>query len=59
MSDDKKYYGIAKCHPDDIFNEYRGEQLARHRLIMKYLSDVNRISFDIREHIRKGLNIYD
>ena len=59
LSEDKKYYGTAKCHPDDIFNEYRGEQLARHRLIMKYLSDVNRISFDIRKHIRKGLNIYD
>ena len=59
LSDDKKYYGTAKCHPDDTFNEYRGEQLARHRLIMKYLRDVNRISFDIRKHIRKELNIYD
>ena len=59
LSDDKKYYGTAKCHPDDIFNEYRGEQLARHRLIMKYLRDVNRISFDIRSHISKEMNIYD
>lgn len=59
MSGDKKYYGTAKCHPDDIFNEYRGEQLARHRLIMKYLRDINRISFDIRKHIRKEVNIYD
>ena len=53
MSEDKNYYGTAKCHPDDVFNEYKGEQLARHRLIMKYLRDVDRISFDIRNHIRK------
>ena len=42
--------GTAKCHPDDVFNEYRGKQLARHRLIMKYLKDVDRISFDIGMH---------
>ena len=59
MSEDKKYYGTAKCHPDDSFNEYRGEQLARHRLIMKYLRDVNRINFDICNHIREEFNIYD
>lgn len=59
LSDDKKYYGTAKCHPDDIFNEYRGEQLARHRLIMKYLRDVNRINSSICNYIRKELNIYD
>ena len=52
-------YGRAKCHPDDIFNEYRGEQLARHRLIMKYLRDVNRINSSICNHIRKELHIYD
>lgn len=59
LSNDKKYYGTAKCHPDDIFNEYRGEQLARHRLIMKYLRDVNRINSSICNHIRKELDIYD
>ena len=59
LSEDKKYYGTAKCHPDDVFNEYRGEQLARHRLIVKYLKDVNRINFDIRSRIRKELEIHD
>lgn len=57
MSDDRKYYGTAKCHPDDVFNEYRGEQLARHRLIMKYLRNINRINSDICKHIRKELNL--
>ena len=59
LSEDKKYYGTAKCHPYDIFNEYKGKQLARHRLIMKYLRDVSRINSSICNHIRKELNIYD
>ena len=59
LSEDKKYYGTAKCHPDDIFNEYSGKQLARHRLIMKYLRDVTRIGFNIRMYLKKECKAYD
>ena len=31
-----KFKGVAKCHPEDEFNEEEGKRIARHRLLDAY-----------------------
>ena len=44
-NDGLKFYGEAKCSPDDVFDEDIGKQIARTRLINKY----NRVVAGINE----------
>ena len=44
-SDGLKFYGEAKCSPDDVFDEEIGKQIAKTRLINKYnkvMAGINR-----------------
>ena len=43
-NDGLKFYGEAKCSPDDIFEEEIGKQIAKTRLINKYNKVVAGIS---------------
>ena len=43
-NDGLKFYGEAKCSPDDIFEEEIGKQIAKTRLINKYNRVVRRIN---------------
>ena len=37
------YKAVAKCHPDDTFDEEYGVKLARDRVIAKYNKDVKKV----------------
>ena len=39
-----KFYGMAKCHPDDEYSQALGEYIAKHRLLDKYLTIRSRIA---------------
>ena len=39
-----KFYGMAKCHPDDEYSCTLGQHIAKHRLLDKYLSVRSRIA---------------
>ena len=58
------FKGVAKCHPDDLFDEELGKNIAKSRMLNKYLS---KFDFDImvaiqhsvamiRDHEVKGIN---
>ena len=49
-NDRLKFYGEAKCHPDDVFDEDIGKQIARTRLLNKYskvLARINQILIEL------------
>ena len=53
----KPYYlGKAKCHPDDIWDEEKGKQLALYRMLQKYYLDRARYSDELLKSIK---NQYD
>ena len=53
----KPYYlGKAKCHPDDIWDEETGKQLALYRVLQKYYLDRARYSDELLKSIK---NQYD
>ena len=37
------YKAVAKCHPDDSFDEDQGVKLARDRVIAKYNKDMQKV----------------
>ena len=39
-----KFYGMAKCHPDDEYSHAVGQHIAKHRLLDKYLTVRSRIA---------------
>lgn len=53
----KPYYlGKAKCHPDDIWDEEKGKQLALYRMLQKYYTDRARYSDELLSTVK---NQYD
>ena len=46
-----KFYGEAKCNPEDTFNEKIGKRLAKKRLLVKY----NRVLSMVDEELLKVL----
>ena len=47
-----KFYGMAKCHPDDEYSTL-GEYIAKHRLLDKYLSVRSRIARRLSKDVSK------
>lgn len=55
-----KYVGIAKCHPDDEWDEAFGKRLAEYRASCKRKSDVNNKIKDFIKRTSKNIdNLYD
>ena len=54
-NDGLKFYGEAKCSPDDIFEEEIGKQIAKTRLINKYNRVVRRINEILIELIKSDM----
>ena len=48
-----KFYGEAKCHPDDVYSEDMGKYIAKKRLLEKYLRVRVRIAGIIRMNVYK------
>ena len=46
---DIKFYGEAKCHPDDGYSEAIGKHIAKNRLLDKYMRVRARIARRIRK----------
>lgn len=60
------YTGIAKCHPDDNWDEEKGKELAKDRLLAKYYKDylnifekilfkINRFSSEVEKKFQYGI----
>lgn len=58
-SDDISCSGVARCHPDDVFDEKLGKEVARRKAIIRYkklfLKDLREILENIQRR-RKELN---
>lgn len=48
-----KFFGEAKCHPDDAYSEGMGKYIAKNRLLDKYLRVRARIAKRIRKAVYK------
>ena len=48
-----KFYGMAKCHPDDEYSQAIGQHIAKHRLLDKYLSVRSRIASRLAKDVSK------
>ena len=48
-----KFYGVAKCHPEDEYSQALGEYIAKHRLLDKYLSVRSRIARRLAKDVSK------
>ena len=48
-----KFYGMAKCHPDDEYSQAIGEYIAKHRLLDKYLTVRARIARRLAKDVSK------
>lgn len=48
-----KFYGEAKCHPDDEYSQALGEYIAKHRLLDKYLMIRSRIARRLAKDVSK------
>ena len=48
-----KFYGEAKCHPDDEYSQALGEYIAKHRLLDKYLTIRSRIASRLVKDVSK------
>ena len=48
-----KFYGEAKCHPDDEYSQAIGEYIAKHRLLDKYLTIRSRIARRLAKDVSK------
>ena len=48
-----KFYGEAKCHPDDEYSCTLGEYIAKHRLLDKYLTVRSRIARRLAKDVSK------
>ena len=46
-----KFYGMAKCHPDDEYSQALGQHIAKHRLLDKYLSVRSRVARRLAEDV--------
>ena len=50
-----KFYGEAKCHPDDVYSDDMGKYIAMNRLLDKYLCIRARIANRIRKAVNKDI----
>ena len=48
-----KFYGEAKCHPEDEYLCTLGEYIAKHRLLDKYLSVRSRVARRLAKEVYK------
>ena len=48
-----KFYGEAKCHPDDEYSQAIGQHIAKHRLLDKYLLVRSRVARRLAEDVSK------
>ena len=48
-----KFYGMAKCHPDDEYSQAIGQHIAGNRLLDKYLSVRSRIARRLAKDVSK------
>ena len=48
-----KFYGMAKCHPDDEYSQALGQHIAKHRLLDKYLTIRSRIARRLAKDVSK------
>ena len=48
-----KFYGMAKCHPDDEYSQAIGQHIASNRLLDKYLSVRSRIARRLAKDVSK------
>lgn len=48
-----KFYGMAKCHPDDEYSQAIGQHIAKHRLLDKYLTVRSRIASRLAKDVSK------
>ena len=48
-----KFYGMAKCHPDDEYSQALGQHIAKHRLLDKYLTVRSRIARRLAKGVSK------
>lgn len=54
-NDGLKFYGEAKCSPDDVFDEEIGKHIARTRLINKYNRVVAGINRELIKLVKSDL----
>lgn len=54
-NDGLKFYGEAKCSPDDIFEEEIGKQIAKARLMNKYNKVVAGINRELTKLVKSDL----
>lgn len=48
-----KFYGMAKCHPEDEYSQAIGEHIAGNRLLDKYLSVRSRVARRLAKDVSK------
>ena len=48
-----KFYGEAKCHPEDEYSQAVGQYIARNRLLDKYLTVRSRIARRLAKDVSK------
>ena len=48
-----KFYGMAKCHPDDEYSYTLGQHIAGNRLLNKYLTVRSRIARRLAKDVSK------
>ena len=48
-----KFYGEAKCHPEDEYSQVLGKHIAKHRLLDKYLTVRSRIARRLAKDVSK------
>ena len=48
-----KFYGEAKCHPDDEYSQAIGEHIASNRLLDKYLKVRSRVARRLAKEVYK------
>ena len=48
-----KFYGMAKCHPDDEYSQAIGEHIASNRLLDKYLKVRSRVARRLAKEVSK------
>ena len=48
-----KFYGMAKCHPDDEYSQALGQHIAGNRLLDKYLTIRARVARRLAKEVSK------
>ena len=55
----KKLTAVAKCHPEDTFNEELGKRIAFNKLRKKYNESKNKRLYKILECLHKSIKLLD